>query len=50
MNESKAYYQESWPPILHAAALWLNAAGFENAAKEAEDISKGETVCVCLSW
>lgn len=44
MNESKAYYQESWPPILHAGALWLNAEGFENAAKEAEDISKGETV------
>jgi hypothetical protein len=41
MNESKIHYQEAWPPILHAAALWLNAEGFENAAKEVENISKG---------
>lgn len=41
MNESKAHYQEAWPPIVHAAALWLNAEGFENAALEVENISKG---------
>lgn len=41
MNESKVHYQKAWPPILHAAALWLNAVGFENAVKEAENLSKG---------
>ncbi|XP_055550185.1 HEAT repeat-containing protein 5B isoform X2 [Wyeomyia smithii] len=28
MNLAKPYYLTSWPPILHAAALWLNAEGF----------------------
>ena len=43
MNESKVHYQEAWPPILHAAALWLNAEGFKNAEKEVQNISKGES-------
>ena len=43
MNESKVHYQEAWPPILHAAALWLNAEGFENAQNEVENISKGKS-------
>uniref|UniRef100_A0A182K6L8 HEAT repeat-containing protein 5B n=1 Tax=Anopheles christyi TaxID=43041 RepID=A0A182K6L8_9DIPT len=29
MNLSKPHYLISWPPILYAAALWLNAAGFQ---------------------
>ncbi|XP_052891459.1 HEAT repeat-containing protein 5B isoform X3 [Anopheles moucheti] len=29
MNLSKPHYLISWPPILYAAALWLNAEGFE---------------------
>ncbi|KFB43904.1 AGAP002215-PA-like protein [Anopheles sinensis] len=28
MNLSKPHYLISWPPILYAAALWLNAEGF----------------------
>ncbi|XP_053690583.1 HEAT repeat-containing protein 5B isoform X2 [Sabethes cyaneus] len=28
MNLAKPHYLTSWPPILHAAALWLNAEGF----------------------
>uniref|UniRef100_A0A182S6N7 HEAT repeat-containing protein 5B n=1 Tax=Anopheles maculatus TaxID=74869 RepID=A0A182S6N7_9DIPT len=29
MNLSKPHYLISWPPILYAAALWLNAEGFQ---------------------
>ncbi|XP_017777275.1 PREDICTED: HEAT repeat-containing protein 5B isoform X3 [Nicrophorus vespilloides] len=29
MDSSRPHYAASWPPILHAAALWLNAGGFE---------------------
>lgn len=29
MNLSKPHYLTSWPPILYAAALWLNAVGFD---------------------
>ncbi|XP_059611858.1 HEAT repeat-containing protein 5B isoform X2 [Phlebotomus argentipes] len=28
MNSSKPHYMASWPPILYAASLWLNAEGF----------------------
>ncbi|XP_063239681.1 LOW QUALITY PROTEIN: HEAT repeat-containing protein 5B [Bacillus rossius redtenbacheri] len=28
MENSRLHYANSWPPILHAAALWLNATGF----------------------
>ncbi|XP_043664678.1 HEAT repeat-containing protein 5B isoform X1 [Vespula pensylvanica] len=28
MESARPYYAESWAPILHAAALWLNARGF----------------------
>ncbi len=48
MNESKVHYQEAWPPILHAAALWLNAEGFENAAKEVENLSKGKSLTMTV--
>lgn len=41
MNESKVYFEKAWPPIIHASALWLHAEGFENVAKEVEDISTG---------
>lgn len=30
MDSSRSHYSASWPPILHAAALWLNAGGFES--------------------
>lgn len=29
MNSSKPHYLTSWPPILYAAALWLNDCGFD---------------------
>nr|CAD7424524.1 unnamed protein product [Timema monikensis] len=29
MECSRPHYSASWPPILHAAALWLNASGFD---------------------
>ncbi|XP_063696087.1 HEAT repeat-containing protein 5B isoform X3 [Culicoides brevitarsis] len=29
INSSKSHYISSWPPILHAAALWLNDGGFD---------------------
>ena len=29
MESARPYYAKSWAPILHAAALWLNARGFE---------------------
>lgn len=34
MNLAKPHYLISWPPILYAAALWLNAEGF---VKDEED-------------
>ncbi|XP_069685594.1 HEAT repeat-containing protein 5B isoform X2 [Periplaneta americana] len=30
MESSRPHYAVSWPPILHAAALWLNASGFDS--------------------
>lgn len=30
INSSKPHYLSSWPPILHAAALWLNGGGFDS--------------------
>lgn len=37
-NESvesvRPYYQAAWPPMLHAAALWLSAGGFDKAEQE----------------
>lgn len=29
MESSRPYYVASWPPILHAAALWLNSGSFK---------------------
>lgn len=34
MESSRPHYSTSWPPILHAAALWLNADGFRNTLTE----------------
>lgn len=33
-DSSRPHYSASWPPILHAAALWLNADGFRNSLTE----------------
>lgn len=29
INSARPHYLSSWPPILHAAALWLNNGGFD---------------------
>lgn len=34
MESSRPHYTASWPPILHAAALWLNADGFRDTLTE----------------
>lgn len=33
INSSKPHYQSSWPQILYAASLWLNAGGFDQGLK-----------------
>jgi hypothetical protein len=35
MESSRPHYAASWPPILHAAALWLNASGFDSRQSNA---------------
>lgn len=30
MESCRPHYAATWPPVLHAAALWLNATGFKN--------------------
>lgn len=37
MESARPHYVESWPPILHAATLWLNAKGFEMENNNQED-------------
>lgn len=39
MNSSKPHYQSSWPPILYAAALWLNGGGFEITIEDTENLN-----------
>lgn len=47
MDSARVHYRNSWTPILHAAALWLNSGGFEEADPEsgvenpAPDLSNG---------
>lgn len=49
MNSSKPHYLTSWPPILYAAALWLNDGGFDeerstsSADTENANTTKGST-------
>lgn len=33
MESSRPHYSASWPPILHAVALWLNAEGFQDKSE-----------------
>ncbi|KAJ8983314.1 hypothetical protein NQ317_010852 [Molorchus minor] len=37
MESARPYYVSSWPPILHAAALWLNSENFTDAKSETSD-------------
>ncbi|XP_065165699.1 HEAT repeat-containing protein 5B isoform X3 [Atheta coriaria] len=37
MESSRCHYGASWPPILHAAALWLNAGGYESVHDESKN-------------
>ncbi|KAL7035637.1 hypothetical protein ACKWTF_008482 [Chironomus riparius] len=42
---SKPHYQSSWPQILYASALWLNAGGFESGLKpNTSDLENSENV------
>ncbi|XP_023717362.1 HEAT repeat-containing protein 5B isoform X2 [Cryptotermes secundus] len=38
MESSRPHYAASWPPILHAAALWLNAGGFDSKPTSAANV------------
>jgi hypothetical protein len=38
MESSRPHYAASWPPILHAAALWLNAGGFDSKPTNASHV------------
>ncbi|XP_035900169.1 HEAT repeat-containing protein 5B isoform X2 [Anopheles stephensi] len=40
MNLSKPHYLISWPPILYAAALWLNAEGFQKDENHQQQLSR----------
>lgn len=34
MESARPYYASSWPPILHAAALWLNSGSFKKGSEK----------------
>lgn len=34
IESSRPHYVSSWPPILHAAALWLNSGGFDSGTTQ----------------
>ena len=36
----KPYYQDNWPSLLHAAAVWLASNGFESLQKSSESTTK----------
>lgn len=36
IDSSRPHYGASWPPILHAAALWLNSGGYKSIQKTKE--------------
>lgn len=38
IDTARLHYRNSWTPILHAIALWLNSTGF-NASESTEDVS-----------
>ncbi|XP_021938507.1 HEAT repeat-containing protein 5B isoform X3 [Zootermopsis nevadensis] len=38
MESSRPHYAASWPPILHAAALWLNVSGFDSRPTNASPV------------
>ncbi|XP_014295577.1 HEAT repeat-containing protein 5B isoform X2 [Microplitis demolitor] len=38
MESARPYYIKSWAPILHAAALWLNAKGFDTNQSTTDSI------------
>lgn len=44
MESSRPHYSASWPPILHAAALWLNAGGFDTKSTDNDKNSHTKNV------
>lgn len=47
MESSRPHYVSSWPPILHAAALWLNSGGFDKLGDSNNDNANNNTVDNC---
>lgn len=37
MESSRPHYVQSWPPILHAATLWLNAGNLKNTQTQPDN-------------
>lgn len=40
MDCVKPYYQDNWPSLLHAAAMWLASKGFANMEKSSEETKR----------
>ena len=34
MESCRPHYAATWPPLLHAATLWLNATGFKGESSQ----------------
>lgn len=44
INSSRPHYMSSWPPILHAASLWLNNGGFDTSGKDVYNKEESENM------
>lgn len=49
ISSSKPHYQSSWPHILYAASLWLNAGGFDLGLEEVNKTDKGDMKVQAIS-
>lgn len=44
MDCVKPYYQDNWPSLLHAAAIWLASGGFDTLEKSSEGLPQPQLV------
>ena len=46
VDSARIHYRNSWIPILHAAALWLNSGGFDESMSDdsPEQINSNDTL------
>ncbi|GJQ66814.1 hypothetical protein Trydic_g18582 [Trypoxylus dichotomus] len=44
MESSRPHYASSWPPILHAATLWINAGGFHDNKQSTSEVNNDNAV------